>query len=169
MREWEDEPVMKQPADEKRQRLDEQHVARPPSVPMRGNGSPPHPQTGFEAEAQARHQVEKQHRVNESYHPSEAAHHAPSLPAINQQPNPSPQAQHLPRMSEAVKEEPRREIVHEPAARRVEVDENYDDDEEEKRPAPVAPVSSAPESKRDSPKSATGVPGPEPAAATAGA
>lgn len=158
---------MKQPADEKRQRLDDPHVARPPSVPMHGAGSPPRPQSSFDAEAHARRQAEEQRRANESYHPSEAAHHPPSLPAINQQPIPSPQPQQLPRMSETVKEEPR-PVVHEPAARRMDVDENYSDDEDEKRPIPPAPASNASDGRRDSPKSAAAT-GPEPAAAAAGA
>lgn len=147
---------MKQPTDEKRQRLDEQ---RPPSVPMHGHGSPPRPQSSFDAEAHARRQAEEQRRANEGYHPSDAAHHPPSLPAINQ-PHSSPQAQHLPRMSDNVKEEPRREIVHEPAARPMDVDEDYDDDEEKR---PVQPPTAEP--KRDSPK-APAV-GPEPAVAAA--
>jgi glucose repression mediator protein len=175
MREWEDEPTMKQPADEKRQRLDEQqHAARPPSVPTHGHGSPPRSHSSFDAEAHARRQAEEQRRANENYHPSEAAHPPPSLPSINQHPNLSPQPQQLPRMSEAVKEEPRREIVHEPAARRLEVDEDYDDDEDEKRPGPMLQNPSVPELlKRDSPNNAAagggGAPGPEPVAATVAA
>jgi len=141
LREWEDEPP-KQPADEKRQRLDD-HVARPSSLPDRGSPARPHVN-----DVEVRH-VEEQRRTNESYHPSEAAHH-PSLPAI-QQPTPTPQPQAIPRLSEAVKEE-RREPQHEPAARRMEVDENYDDDgEDEKRPLP--PPIPPPKVERDSPKS----------------
>ncbi|KIW01128.1 uncharacterized protein PV09_07414 [Verruconis gallopava] len=178
-RDWEEDSAVKQPADEKRQRIDE-HVARPPSVPMHGHSSPPRPQSSFDTDAQGRRQADELRRANEAYHPSEAAHHPPSLPAINngQQPTASsrspPQPQHqLPRMSETVKEEPRREVVHEPAARRIEVDENYDDDEDEKRPVPptpAAPVSNAADPKRDSPKSASAAAaGSEPAAAAASA
>jgi glucose repression mediator protein len=168
LREWEDEHAMKQPPEEKRQRLDEPLTARPPSVPMHGYGSPPRPQSSFDHEAQARRQAEEQRRANENYHPSEAAHHPPSLPSINQQPIPSPQLQQLPRMSEAVKQEPRREVVQtvlEGASRKIDVDEDYDDDEDEKRPAPTPSV----EIRRDSPKNAVGGPGLEPAAVTAGA
>jgi glucose repression mediator protein len=52
-------------------------------------------------------------------------------------------------MSDSVPEERIRELQHEPAARKMEVDENYDDDEEDKRPPP--PIT---KTERDSPKSA---------------
>jgi glucose repression mediator protein len=52
-------------------------------------------------------------------------------------------------MSEPVPEERIREPQHEPAARKMEVDENYDDDEDDKRPPP--PMT---KTERDSPKSA---------------
>lgn len=144
---------MKQPTDEKRQRMDEHSIGRPPSVPVsnHGHGSPPRSHSSFDHEANARRQTEEQRSANENYHPSEAAHHPQSLPAmISSQPIPSPQLQQMPRMSEAVKEEPR--IVHEPAARRMDVDENYDDDEDEKRPGPVGPGSNTSNERRESPK-----------------
>jgi glucose repression mediator protein len=157
MREWEDEPVSaKQPNDEKRQRLDD-HIARPPSnIPDRASqASPPRPHS-IDIDARRRHEDEQrrreedQRRANENYHPSEAAHHPPSLPALQQPtptPQPQPQSQSLPRLPEVVKEERPREQHHEPAARRMEVDENYDDDgEDEKRPPA--------KTERESPKSA---------------
>lgn len=166
MREWEDETVMKQPTDEKRQRMDE-HVQRPPSVPQHGHGSPPRSQSSFDAEAHARRAADEQRRANEAYQPSEAAHHPPSLPAIQQAP-PTPQPQSLPRMSEVVKEEPRREIMHEPAARRMEVDEDYDDDDDDKRAPPPQALQGLPKGEQPSPVSATG-PGAEPPVAAAAA
>jgi glucose repression mediator protein len=153
MREWEDETMnAKQPNDEKRQRLDE-HIPRPPSnIPDRASqASPPRHSVDVDArrrEEDQRRREEEQRRANENYHPSEAAHHPPSLPAIQQPtPTPQPQPQSLPRLPDVVKEERPREPQHEPAARRMEVDENYDDDaEEEKRPQS--------KTERESPKSA---------------
>jgi hypothetical protein len=58
---------------------------------------------------------ENERRANENYHPSEAAHHPHALPQ---------QAPPMHPLYEAAKEE-RKEHV-EPAARKVEVDEDYD-------------------------------------------
>jgi general transcriptional corepressor CYC8 len=90
-------------------------------------------------------------RANENYHPSEAAHHLHTLPSIQhmQQPggpsipplaeaqpvsNPpsaGPEAQ-APVKEETVRKEPA--PLHEPAARKMDVDEDYDDDgDDEKR------------------------------------
>jgi glucose repression mediator protein len=157
MREWEDEPnpSSKTPNDEKRQRLDD-HIARPPSnIPDRANQASPPRSHSIDIDARRRHEDEQrrreedQRRANDNYHPSEHAHHPPSLPAL-QQATPTPQPQQtppsLPRLPDVVKEERPREPQHEPAARRMEVDENYDDDgEDEKRPQSKA--------ERDSPKS----------------
>jgi general transcriptional corepressor CYC8 len=144
LREWEDDPT-KQTNDEiKRQRLDD-HAPRPPSVPAMNQASPPSARRSLDVDAR---RAEEQRRANESYHPSEAAHH-PALPSINPQQTPTPAPQNLPRLSEPVKEE-RREPGPpqiEPASRKMEVDENYDDDgEDEKRPVS--------KSERESPRSA---------------
>jgi glucose repression mediator protein len=128
----------------------DEHIARPPSQPLQ-HGSPQRPHS---IDADAR-RAEDQRRANDNYNPSEAAHHPPSLapiPQQQQQPTPTPQPQALPRdvrMSEPVVEERVREPQHEPAARKMEVDENYDDDEDDKRPPP--PMT---KTERDSPKSA---------------
>ena len=75
----------------------------------------------------------RREQANQNYHPSEAAHHPPTLPALHQQPSQPPQGQHLPPMSEPPREE-RREAFEEGAKRKIEVDENYDDaGEDEKR------------------------------------
>ncbi|TLD36965.1 TPR-like protein [Venturia nashicola] len=161
MREWDEDGMNgKHPIDEKRQRIEE-HIARPPSQPHRGSPQRPH---SIDADAR---RAEEQRRANVDYHPSEAAHHPPSLamgahqqqqqqqqqlPQQSHQPTPTPQPQALSRdvrMSEPVAEERIREPQHEPAARKMEVDENYDDDEDEKRPPP--PMT---KTERDSPKSA---------------
>ena len=72
---------------------------------------------------------EEHRRADETYHPSEAAHHPPTLPSMHQ-----PTANEPPQtpVSDAGREE-RRE-AYEAAARKMEVDEDYDDEgEEEKR------------------------------------
>lgn len=64
-------------------------------------------------------------RADMNYHPSEAAHHPTSLPPLH------PHPEHLPPVSQ---QEPPREARREPAAREVNVDDNYDDDgEDDKR------------------------------------
>jgi hypothetical protein len=83
----------------------------------------------------------------DGYHPSEAAHHPPSLP-------PMAAARPLSRMSETPKQErPERPEHHEPAARHMDVDENYDDEGDDAKPT-------APKSERSSPRNAptNGVP-----------
>lgn len=73
---------------------------------------------------------DEQRRVDDNYHPSEAAHHPPSLPPIQQQ-----QQKELPPATtgyDDVRDE--RKDAYEAAARKLNVDEDYDDDpEEEKR------------------------------------
>ncbi|OKL62309.1 hypothetical protein UA08_03039 [Talaromyces atroroseus] len=93
-------------------------------------------------------------RANENYHPSEAAHHPHTLPSIQHMQQPGGPS--IPPLAEAapsgsnppsagpdtqtpVKEETIRKEpapLHEPAARKMEVDEDYDDDgDDEKRAA----------------------------------
>ena len=70
---------------------------------------------------------EDQRRADQNYHPSEAAHHAPALPSLRSQ------SEHLPPPPPPPPSEPAREErrdPYEPAARKVEVDEDYDDDGE---------------------------------------
>ena len=77
----------------------------------------------------------RREQANQNYHPSEAAHHPPTLPAMQHQSlDQPPQSQHLPPMSETPREE-RRE-TYEPARRKVEVDEDYDDAPDGDKPAP---------------------------------
>ena len=65
-------------------------------------------------------------RTNENYHPSEAAHHPPLLPSMHQAQD------HLPSSIDAPRDD-RRE-AYEAAARKMEVDEDYDEEgEDEKR------------------------------------
>lgn len=97
---------------------------------------------------------EDQRRANENYHPSEAAHHPPTLPSIQHMQQQQPGGSSIPPISEGpqpasnppsagpesqapVKEEASRKEpapLHEPAARKMDVDEDYDDDgDDEKR------------------------------------
>jgi glucose repression mediator protein len=129
LREWEDDSPMNQKPptnDEKRQRLDEPHSRRT-SPPHRIPSPPRHsPHDNMDAR-----------RLNDSYHPSDAAHHPPSLPSINA-------TQPMPRISETPKQE--RPEHHEPAARQMDVDEDYSDGaEDEKRNGPL-------KSERESPR-----------------
>lgn len=112
--------------DEKRQRLDEPHSRRT-SPPHRIPSPPRHsPHDNMDAR-----------RLNDGYHPSEAAHNPPSLPSINA-------TQPMPRMSETPKQE--RPEHHEPASRQIDVDEDYSDGaEDEKRNGPL-------KSERESPR-----------------
>ncbi|KAI9770700.1 MAG: glucose repression mediator protein [Geoglossum simile] len=120
-REWEEDISSKRPAsDENRARLEDHHHHRP-SPPDRMS-SPHEPQRRNSSEAR---RAEEQRRTNDNYHPSDAAHHPPNLMPINH-----PQ---LPPMSEVAGEEP--------ALRKMEVDENYDDDGEDNKPERTSPPS----------------------------
>ncbi|KAL8716624.1 MAG: hypothetical protein Q9225_006057 [Loekoesia sp. 1 TL-2023] len=128
----------KNPAnDDTRSRL-ENHRHRRPSPPDRKPSPPrrgPSPPRGRQPSPPVRHQRnlsearhEDQRRADESYHPSEAAHHPPTLPSIQQQPPP----EHHASLAEPGRDE-RREMF-ESAARKMEVDEDYDEDgEDDKR------------------------------------
>ncbi|KAH3945914.1 hypothetical protein HBH98_110840 [Parastagonospora nodorum] len=123
-REWEenDHASTKPPQnEEKRQKLEEPHSRRP---------TPPHPMPSPQVARHSPHGTPDARRFNDGYHPSEAAHHPPSLPSNTAAPPP-------PRMSETPKQE--RPEQHEPAARHMDVDENYDDEgEDTKAPAPTS-------------------------------
>lgn len=147
-REWE----KPQTNDEKRQKLETEPHSRRPSPPAHRMSSPQVPRHSPQDAPDAR-------RFNDGYHPSEAAHHPPSLPSMTAGlPGPSgptispgaPAASNppeapaaLPRMAETPTQErvehprpePHRPEHHEPAARRMDVDENYDDEGEETKPA----------------------------------
>ncbi|KAL2832945.1 hypothetical protein BDW59DRAFT_138952 [Aspergillus cavernicola] len=150
VREWEPEsaPPKKIATEENRSRLDDQIIRRGPSpsrLPSPGE---------MKRRSSSEIRREDQRRVNESYHPSEAAHHPQTLPSIQHMPQ-HPSGTSLPPMAEnaptpsngpsplpptpqvqvqvqvPVKEEHTRSEqapVHEPAARKMDVDEDYDDD-----------------------------------------
>ncbi|KAJ5113753.1 hypothetical protein N7456_002287 [Penicillium angulare] len=153
-REWEESgPVKKLASDENRARLDDQNSRR--ASPPAHMPSPGEMQRRSSSEARR----EDARRANENYHPSEAAHHPPTLPSIQSMPPHAPGGPSLPPMAESsvppsngppspppsantpVKEEaPRPEppSSHEPPARKMDVDEDYDDDMEEEKKASAA-------------------------------
>jgi len=97
---------------------------------------------------------ELQPRPMSAYHPSEAAHHLPSLPSMQSITHQSP------RMSAPPQEEhrappspPQSAPVYEPAARKMEMDENYDDSGDDKS-------ATKQESQRNSPKAFNSGPAP---------
>jgi len=118
-REWEDNDhvIAKPPTnDEKRQKLEESHSRRP---------TPPHRLPSPQVSRHSPQDVPDPRRFNDGYHPSEAAHHPTSLQPMGIAPS-------LPRMAETPKQE--RAEHHEPAARHVDVDENYDDEGDDAKP-----------------------------------
>ncbi|GES57040.1 putative transcriptional corepressor Cyc8 [Aspergillus terreus] len=153
-REWEGEPgpAKKIANEESRARLDEQMPRR--VTPPNRMPSPGEMQRRNSSEARRDDQ-----RRDEPYHPSEAAHHPPTLPSIQSMP-PHASGSSLPPMAESpvapangpqagppaaqvpVKDEPIRTgeqtPAHEPAARKMDVDENYDDDGDDEKKATAA-------------------------------
>ncbi|KAK3713799.1 glucose repression mediator protein [Vermiconidia calcicola] len=145
LREWEDDSMgsKKASTDESRSRLDEikMHRASPPE----NMATPP-----IRSPSELR-RMEESHPMS-AYHPSEAAHHPPALPSMqtitqqapgappphqDEQRGPPPPSQPAP--------------VYEPAARKMDVDENYDDSGDDKS-------ATKQESQRNSPRAAVGGP-----------
>ncbi|CAI7617985.1 unnamed protein product [Penicillium bialowiezense] len=173
-REWEADagPIKKLASDESRARLDDQNARR--SSPPARLPSPGEMQRRSSSEARR----EDARRANENYHPSEAAHHPPTLPSIQDMPPHGSTGPSLPPMTEGsappsngpasgppsantpVKEEaPRPEAppAHEPPARKMDVDEDYDDEVEEERKAAAAPKGSPNGSAAGNPSNGTSV------------
>lgn len=132
-REWEQDGPAKKPANEETRARLEDHPARRYSPPSRHET----PRDRYRRSSSEIRREHDQRRADANYHPSEAAHHPYSL-----QPQPAPPTsmsqQHIPSMHTIMdmpKEEPRKEIV-EPAARKMDVDEDYDNNsEDDKRKA----------------------------------
>ncbi|KAK6436946.1 glucose repression mediator protein [Oleoguttula sp. CCFEE 5521] len=154
IREWEDDPsssANKKPAtDEARSRLEDIKMHR--QSPPHNISTPP-----MHSPSELRRLDEA--RPSSAYHPSEAAHHAPVLPSMHSLPAPPvqevrksapPQDEHHapPPPPPAAAPVPLPQ-VYEPAARKIEVDENYDDSGDEKRSTKM-------ESRRASPKAMNG-------------
>ncbi|QIW97335.1 hypothetical protein AMS68_002853 [Peltaster fructicola] len=154
MREWEDDhnAVKKPQTEESRSRLDEIKMHRP-SPPQKVATPPIHSPSEVRRLDEA--------RPSSTYHPSEAAHHPPpALPSITQ---PSPPRNSAPPQEEARAQPPAHTpqppAAYEPAARKMDMDENYDDSgDDEKKSATKQ------ESARNSPKTVNGT---APAAAPA--
>lgn len=144
-REWDGDsgPAKKVANEETRVRADESRRVTPPDR-MSSPGPVPHRRSSSEP------QREEQRRAaaNESYHPSEAAHHLTTLPSIQQmEPHSSSSTSLAPLAVESaapaangsqtirspsqthVKDESAQPPpAQEPAARKMDVDEDYDDD-----------------------------------------
>lgn len=120
----------KKPANgDSRGRLDDHHHHRALSTERVPSPRESHRRTSSEIRR------EDQRRANENYHPSEAAHHPPTLPSMHQAQHQQPQQEHLPPMAEVSRDE-RRE-PYEAAARKMEVDEDYDDEGEDDKRLPA--------------------------------
>ena len=141
-RDRDDRPALGVPGGFKRQ-MDEDEYKMPNKKPSNGDSrgrlddhhyrrvSPPERQQSPRDQRRRRSSSEirreEQRRTDQNYHPSEAAHHASALPSLRSQP------EHLPPPPPPPTSEPTREErrdPYEPAARKVEVDEDYDDDGE---------------------------------------
>lgn len=169
-REWEPEnvPSKKAANEETRARLDE-HPALQVSPP--GRVATPR-DTHRRSSSEIR--KENQRIADQNYHPSEAAHHpaplapppsqplqtqhvgAPVVPLTPQ----SQHSQHMPPMSalyDSAKEERKEQV--EGAARKVNVDENYDDEGEDEKKAALSGGGGLGASGRDSPRGMASVVG----------
>ncbi|KAI1269622.1 hypothetical protein F5Y18DRAFT_370800 [Xylariaceae sp. FL1019] len=206
MREWEDEPSIKKPANEEtRSRMQDVGHRRPsPTPPREGHPYRRSPEghrfndprrleedqrrADEQRRAEELRRPDEQRHGNDVYHPSEAAHHPQihmppnHLPPMQSGPSPMPGIMHEPPLpSPAAKEysqEDRPRLEHPPApalpreperaARKMDVDEDYDDSgEEEKKTGPAlasGPASANGEMKATTPTSAgmNGMMGPTP-------
>ena len=140
-REWEDESnAAKKPSTEEgRSRLDEikMHRPSPPDHVATPNRSPPEQRRMEEP------------RPPSAYRPSEAAHHPTSLPSMQSMTQPSPRGSAAPQEEYRAPPPPQPAQpaqVYEPAARKMDVDENYDDSGDDKS-------ATKQESQRNSPRS----------------
>lgn len=185
MREWEEESAAKKQANEEnRVRLDDMRHRRPSTPPRdsyRRNSSearrvddPRRPEEPRREEPR-RPESAPRHAA-ESYHPSDAAHHPPShapgpshLPPMQQGP-PTPMSgvvHEKPPVASTPKEERPPSLEHAPpvraapvseperAARKMEVDEDYDDSGEDEKKAAIVTNGSAPGSAAGDVKTST--------------
>ena len=135
-REWDEDPhsVKKPSTDETRSRLDDIKMHR--GSPIEAASSPAEPRRVDEP------------RPTSAYHPSEAAHHPQALPPMHSITQPSPSTSTAPQEEHRAPPPPAPPApVLEPAARKMDVDENYDDSGDDKS-------ATKQESQRNSPHSA---------------
>lgn len=145
LREWEDDASMaaKKPStDDARSRLDEIKMRRP--SPQEKLATPP---TGSPSELR---RFDEQ-RPPSTYHPSDAAHHPPALPSMHAITQPSPSTSVRPQEEQRHPPPPQPAPVYEPAARKMDMDENYDDSGDDRS-------ATKQESQRSSPRTAHGGP-----------
>lgn len=129
---------------EARSRLEDQNHRRPSppdskrspargikSPPMERRPSPPNDHTRSESVAR----LEEKRKADETYRPSEAAHHPPALPSIPSQGPPPSHSQTAPQTPSEHPQAPvaapvrdERKEPYEAAARKLDVDEDYDDE-----------------------------------------
>jgi glucose repression mediator protein len=179
MREREEETAVKKQANEEnRARLEDirhRRASRSPHDGRRRNSSEARRQDEPRRVEEPRRQEEPR-PANDSYHPSEAAHHPQTHSAVSSQLPPiqpgqsAPSGEKLPSVATPKEERPETTPtrsaapVSEPerAARKMDVDENYDDSGEDDKKASTAMNGNAPpgEAKASTPTSA----GPKPAA-----
>lgn len=166
-REWEEEPVAKKPANEEtRARLENLNHRRPSTPPRDGyrrNSSEARRTEEQRRPEEPRRSDEPRHKT-ESYHPSEAAHHTQShsvssnhLPpmqpgsgpmtgVVHEKPQPPVVPKEEPRTEQAPPARPPPPPASEPerAARKMDVDEDYDDSGEDEKKAVVLTNGSGP-------------------------
>lgn len=149
-REWEEEARGPQtaPNDEKRPRLEEHMPPRLPSTHERPPSQPNH------AHMEELRRAEEHRRINDGYHPSEAAHHPPALGPVSGSAPPQPRVS-TPQNEAPIHSftsqngpRPKESPPHEPPARKMEVDEDYDDDGDDEKRVPASTTSSRRESPR---------------------
>lgn len=182
MREWEDEPAAKKQANEEnRARLDDMRHRRASTPPrereFRRNSSEIRRQEDQRRAEEQKRQDDTRH-ASDNYHPSEAAHHPPThsvAPQIHTAPPaPPPAAASDKSHGAATPKEERPPTAEQPApsrpppatnaeperaARKMDVDEDYDDSgEDDKKAAAItngsAPGASSAEAKTSTPTSA---------------
>lgn len=159
-REWEEEPAAKkQPTEENRARLEDVRHRRPSTPPRDAHRMHPsesrHPEEQRRVEDQRRQDELREARpANDGYHPSEAAHHqqnhAPSSQThtpVSGTPHEKPHPVTTPKEERAPPPPPEQAAASRPApptseperaARKMDVDEDYDDSGEDDKKAVLA-------------------------------
>ena len=178
-REWEGEPgpSKKLANEDSRSRLEEAQPSRRASP-----GRIASPRDSRRRSSSEFRREEQQRRAQDSYQPSEAAHHPPTLPSIQHHMTQPQQGSTMAPMSEGPQQsgplpgiqssiasaspsqakeererERERERKDEPPARKMEVDEDYDDDgEDDKKTSPVQAKTASPKGTSSGPVAVNG-------------
>ena len=114
---------------------DERLASPAPTYPPQYHHAPP-PSSSVELQQQQA-AADAERRANEAYHPSETAHHPPTLPSIQnmQQPSSHPSLPPMESSSNGSIKSEQQQLALEPAARKMNVDENYDDEGDDEKKA----------------------------------